>query len=351
MASGFCDGPLGSERSVPSQNGGSPAGRSFPEASSRPGRFGDSGKVARSAGAVEALLAKCVFPPAGTAVTCAVSGGADSLALLVLAGAAGLDVTAVHVDHGLRSGSAAEADIVQGAADRFGATFRSVAIELADGPNLEARARTARYSALPAGVCTGHTADDQAETVLLNLLRGAGSTGLAGMRPGPRRPLLAVRRAETVALCAAVGLDPVQDPSNADPRFRRNRVRHELLPLLDDLAGRDVVPVLCRQADLLRDEADLLGVLAAEVDVRDARSLRDAPVALARLAVRAWLGSGPATEHPPDAATVERVLAVARLEAGAADVGAGWRVTRSAGVLRLEGPARSDSDLALGDAK
>ncbi|MBL8777317.1 MAG: tRNA lysidine(34) synthetase TilS [Acidimicrobiales bacterium] len=288
---------------------------------------------------VEALLDRCDFPPPGRTVTCAVSGGADSLALLVLAVAAGLDVTAVHVDHGLRFGSAAEAEVVRAAAARFGATFRAVRVDVGDGPNLEARARSERYAVLPADVCTGHTADDQAETILLNLVRGAGSTGLSGMRPGPRRPLLAVRRSETVALCAALGLDPVQDPSNVDPRFRRNRVRHELQPLLDEIAGRDVVPVLCRQADLLRDEADLLAVLATELDVTDARALREAPVALARLAVRAWLRDGPAGEHPPDAATVERVLAVARLDAGAADVGAGWRVTRSGGVLGLDPPA------------
>ena len=287
----------------------------------------------------EALLARCDFPPVGTAVTCAVSGGADSLALLVLAVAARLDVTAVHVDHGLRQDSATEADVVRGAAARFGAGFRAESVLLGDGPNLEARARAARYAVLPPDVCTGHTADDQAETVLLNVLRGAGSIGLAGMRPGPRRPLLRLRRSETQALCAGLGLAPVHDPSNDDPRFRRNRVRHELLPLLDEIAGRDVVPVLCRQADLLRDEADLLAALAAEVDVSDARSLRDAPVALARLAVRAWLRGGPAAEHPPDAATVERVLSVARLDAAATDVGAGWRVTRSGGVLRLEGPA------------
>jgi tRNA(Ile)-lysidine synthase len=284
---------------------------------------------------VDDLLDRCAFPAAGTAVTCAVSGGADSLALLVLAVDAGLDVTAVHVDHGLRAGSGSEAAVVRGAAERFGAAFRAERVLVGDGPNLEARARAARYGVLPADVCTGHTADDQAETVVLNLLRGAAGTGLAGMRRGVRRPLLGLRRSETVALCASVGLAPVVDPSNADPRFRRNRVRHEVLPLLEDVAGRDVVPVLCRQADLLRDEADLLAVLAAEIDPTDARALREAPVALARLAVRAWMRNGPAANHPPDAATVERVLDVARLDAAATDVGAGWRVTRSGGVLRL----------------
>jgi len=301
---------------------------------------GQNGRLGVESGVDEVLAvrARCAFPSAGTAVTCAVSGGADSLALLVLAVAAGLEVTAVHVDHGLRPGSATEAAVVKDAAKRFGAGFRSERVAVGDGPNLEERARTARYGVLPDDVCTGHTADDQAETVLLNLLRGAGSTGLSGMRPGTRRPLLGLRRAETVALCPALDLVPVADPSNHDPRFRRNRVRHEVLPLLDDVAGRDVVPVLARQADLLRDEADLLAALAADLDPTDAHALREAPIALSRLAVRAWLRDGPAATHPPDAATVERVLAVARLEAGATEVGAGWRVTRSGGVLALLGP-------------
>src|SRR5205085_4964171 len=128
---------------------------------------------------------------------------------------------------------------------------------------------------LPADVLTGHTADDQAETVLLNLLRGAGLDGLAGMAPGPRprRPILGLRRHETWALCQFMGLTPVDDPSNADPAHRRNRVRHELLPLLDVIAQRDVVPVLARQASLLRDEAELLDGFAAALDPTDARAL------------------------------------------------------------------------------
>jgi tRNA(Ile)-lysidine synthase len=272
-------------------------------------------------------------------VSCAVSGGPDSLALLVLACAAGCDVTAVHVDHGLRPGSAADADVVRAAAERFGAGFRGLAVQVAPGPNLEARARAARYAALPAGALTGHTADDQAETVLLNLLRGAGLDGLAGMAP-ERRPLRRLRRAETHALCAALGLDPVRDPTNDDPAFRRNRVRHELLPQLDDVAQRDVVPVLARQADLLRDDAALLDELAAALDPSDARALAGAPVALARRAVRRWLRStcGGAEQHPPDAAGVDRVLAVARGEAVACEVGGGWRVARTHNRLRVDPP-------------
>ncbi|HEX2191587.1 MAG TPA: tRNA lysidine(34) synthetase TilS [Acidimicrobiales bacterium] len=279
------------------------------------------------------LLARCTFPPPGTEVTCAVSGGADSLALLVLAVEAGCRVTAVHVDHGLRPGSAEEADVVAGAAARFGAAFRSERVAVAPGPNLEARARAARYAVLPPDVLTGHTADDQAETVLLNLLRGAGLDGLAGMGPGGH-PLLALRRTETRAVVRGLALTPVEDPSNTDPAFLRNRVRAELLPLLDAIAGRDVAALLARQAGLLRDEAALLDELASAVDPTDARALAAAPPPLARRAVRAWLAQE--REHPPSAAAVERVLAVARGEARATEVEAGRRVSRHRGRLRLE---------------
>jgi tRNA(Ile)-lysidine synthase len=279
----------------------------------------------------EKLLSRCTFSPPATPLACAVSGGADSLALLALAIAAGCDVTAVHVDHGLRAGSAAEADVVADAAARLGARFRAVRVEVAPGPNLEARARAARLGALPTGSATGHTMDDQAETVFVNLLRGAGLDGMAGMRPGPAHPLLGLRRSETHALCAGLGLEPVQDPSNADRRFVRNRIRHELLPLASSLAGRDLVPVLARQAALLADEAGLLDALAAEIDPTDAAALSAAPAPLARRATRRWLrGSAP---HPPDLATVERVLAVARGQMRATDVGPGVRVRRARGSL------------------
>jgi tRNA(Ile)-lysidine synthase len=271
-----------------------------------------------------------------------VSGGADSLALLVLAVAAGNDVTAVHVDHGLRPGSADEAEVVAAAAARFGARSQAVRVAVEPGPNLEARARAARYAALPPDVLTGHTADDQAETMILNLLRGAGLDGLAAMTridddTGPHRPLLALRRHETRALCAALDLVPIHDPMNDDPRHRRNRVRHEILPLLSAVAERDVVPLLVRQAELLAEDAALLDELAAAVDPADARAVAAAPQPLARRAIRSWLRvDADAERHPPDAATVERVLAVGRGDAKATDVGGGRRVARSRGRLRLE---------------
>ncbi|MFN8021476.1 MAG: tRNA lysidine(34) synthetase TilS [Acidimicrobiales bacterium] len=287
------------------------------------------------------LLPRCHFPPPGAPVVCAVSGGADSLALLALAVAAGCRAEAVHVDHGLRPGSHLEFAVVADAAATLDVPARSVRVEVAPGPNLEARARAARYAALPPGALTGHTADDQAETVLINLLRGAGSSGLAGMRADDRRPLLHLRRHDCRALVETLGWTPVADPSNDDPRFVRNRVRHELLPLLDAIAGRDLAPVLARQAALLRDESDLLDELARALDPTDARALAAAPPPLARRAVRRWLTDTDPERHPPDAATVERVLDVATGRALGTDVGAGRQVRRRDQLLRLEPPESS----------
>jgi len=283
------------------------------------------------------LLPRCTFPVPGTVVACAVSGGADSLALLVLAVSAGCDVEAIHVDHGTRPGSAGEAGVVEAAAQRFGARFRAERVQVAPGPNLEARLRAARYGVLPADVLTGHTADDQAETVLLNLLRGSGTAGVAGMRPD-RKPILALRRSETEALCRSLGLEPVVDPSNASPAFRRNRIRHELLPLAHDIAQRDVSVLINRAAALAREDDDLLEQLATAIDPTDARALASAPQALAARAVRRWLA--PALGgYAPDRDAVDRVLAVARCEAVACEVFGGVVVRRSAQQLAVQGSA------------
>jgi tRNA(Ile)-lysidine synthase len=288
---------------------------------------------------VDDLLSRCTLPPAGTQVACAFSGGADSTALLLLAAAAGCQATAVHVDHGLRPTSAAEAEQAARLAAAIGVAFERRAVDVEGGPNLEARAREARNAALPAGALTGHTADDQAETVLINLLRGAGATGLAAMHPGPTKPLLALRRAETAALCAARGLEPVADPSNLDRRFLRNRVRHELIPLLCDLAQRDVVPLLVRTSDLLRDDDEQLDRLSAEIDVTDARAVAAAEPALARRALRAWLTLD---GYGPDLATLNRALEVARGAATACELGGGRRLERHRQRLEIvDGAARA----------
>lgn len=272
----------------------------------------------------------------------ACSGGPDSLALLALAAASHLVPVAVHVDHGLRRGSAAEAAVVVAHADRLGAASRTMRVRVDPGPNVEARARAARYEALEEArtdlgasvVLVGHTADDQAETVLLNLLRGSATTGLGGMpvaRDALVRPMLELRRAETEQLCAALGLEPVRDPSNHDRTLRRNWIRHEVLPLLSEGSGRDLVPVLARQAHLLRDDAEYLDALATGVvddEAPSARVLTTMPEPLARRAVRRWLGP-----PPPSLAEVERVLAVARGETRATQLKGPRRVQRRDGRL------------------
>jgi len=286
---------------------------------------------ARGLPLVSDLLSRCTFPLPSTAVDCAVSGGADSVALFVLACAANLNVTAWHVDHGLRKNSHTEAALVAQLATQLGTQFESRTVTVAQGANTEARAREARYATLPTGVMTGHTADDQAETILINLLRGSGTRGLAGMQPTTQRPLLHIRRSETQALCNALGIAVFHDPSNNDERFQRNRIRHEVLPLMESLAKRDLVPVLTRQADLLRDDDDLLNELAGALDPTDALALASAPIALARRAIRSWL-TNPLV---PDSATVERVLEVARGNTLACDIGLGRQVRRSQQQLRI----------------
>jgi len=185
---------------------------------------------------------------------------------------------------------------------------------------------------LPADVLTGHTADDQAETVFLNLMRGAGLDGLGGMST-VGHPILGLRRHETHALCEAEGITPFEDPTNLDPQFRRNRVRAELMPLIDSIAERDVAVLVARQADLIREEAELLDSLAADLDPTDARAVARAPAPLARRAIRLWLSEG--AEHPPSSAAVGRALAVARGDALATDLGGGRRLARTAGRLRV----------------
>ncbi|MEO6653612.1 MAG: tRNA lysidine(34) synthetase TilS [Ilumatobacteraceae bacterium] len=287
---------------------------------------------ARARALTAELLARCTFPSAPSPVTCAFSGGQDSTALILLACEAGLDVTAHHVDHRIRTDSPRDAARAAAIASTLGVRFTIDVVQVAPGSNLEARARAARRSVLPHDAMTGHTADDQAETVLLRLLRGSAANGLAAIEPGPRHPILAIRRSDTEAVCRTAGIEPVRDASNLDRDVWRNRVRAELLPLAADIAGRDVVPILGRTADLLRDDSAFLDGLSNAIDPTDACAVRDAPIVLARRALRRWL-----TErgYPPDAAAIDRVLAVAAGAAGACEVAGGRRVERSGQRLRV----------------
>ena len=294
-----------------------------------------AGDTPRDASAFAELLDRCTFPPPGTPVACAFSGGTDSTALIALANASGLRVTAHHVDHGIRPESHDEADRARAIAEQLDVQYRLHRIAVNPGPNLEARAREARRNTLPVGVATGHTADDQAETVLLRLIRGSGSAGLGAMQPGPNHPILALRRSDTANVCRALGITPVHDASNDRADVWRNRIRAEALPLLADIAGRDLVPILERTAGLLRDESGFLDRLAADLDPTDALAVADAPPVLARRAIRSWLLDG---GYPPDAAAIERVLDVARGTAVACELPGGRRVERSGQRLSVIGP-------------
>lgn len=238
-------------------------------------------------------------------------------------------VTAIHVDHGQREGGVAEASFVQERARAIGADFESVRVEIPEGSNLEARMRSARYAVLGSDAATGHTADDQAETLLINLLRGSGLVGLGAMQPGPRRPILALRRADTESICEELGWEPFVDPSNDDRRFQRNRVRRDLLPLLDEIGGRDVVPLLVRSAAHARDAASALETRADLLDPTDAKALSSSPPAIAGIAVQRWVRATTGDDHPIDSAAVGRILQVASGAVIAAEVAGGWRISRS----------------------
>jgi tRNA(Ile)-lysidine synthase len=253
------------------------------------------------------------------------------MALMILAHAHGLNVTAVHVNHGLRTDSSHDIELIRPVAESLHIPVEIHHVHLEDGPNVEARARTARYGVFPQGIMTGHTADDQAETLLINLLRGAAATGLSGMRPETTHPLLHLWRHETHALCASLGIEVVTDVTNNDPRFLRNRIRNELIPLMDDISQRDVSPLLVRTADLLRQDDDLLNELALAIDPTDAKALALAPLPLAHRALRRWLSD----PYPPDLATLNRVLLVAKGEVVACDIGENRQIRRSKQRLTL----------------
>lgn len=221
--------------------------------------------------------------PPGAVVLAACSGGPDSLALAAAlaheAPRRGWRGAGVTVDHGLQPGSARRAREVAAVLRGLGLdparSVRASVLAGTGGGGPEAAARAARYTALDsvaadvgaAAVLLAHTRDDQAETVLLGLARGSGARSLAGM-PGRRgryrRPLLGLGRASAREACAALGLEPWDDPQNRDPAFARARVRHQALPALEAALGPGVADALARSAAQLRADADLLDDLARD---------------------------------------------------------------------------------------
>jgi tRNA(Ile)-lysidine synthase len=244
-------------------------------------------------------------------VLAALSGGPDSTALVAALAAlrdagAIAALSALHVDHGLRAGASEDGDAAARTCAELGVPFARVRIQVPPG-NVQAQARRERYRALRAEadrlgalrIATGHTRTDQAETVLLRLLRGAGARGLAGI-PARRgkivRPLLDRSRAEVLAYLSDLGLSWREDPSNASPKYARNRVRHELVPVLAALAPA-AERAIARSASLLRADERALAAWARDClegkAAARARLLAE-PLAVRRRVVRAlWRRAGP----------------------------------------------------------
>src|SRR4051812_3261615 len=281
--------------------------------------------VTRTRAAVRAALADL---DAGTLVLAAVSGGADSLALAAALGHVaprlGVRAGAVVVDHGLQRGSAGQAATAAETCRALGLDpVDVVAVEVGAVGGPEAAARNARYDALARVaegahadvVLLGHTLDDQAETVLLGLGRGSGARSLAGMAPATgrwRRPFLDVRRADTAAACAALGLDPWRDPQNDDPSFARVRVRREALPALEAAIGPGVAQALARTAALLRADVEALDAWAdaAAAEGMSVEALSGLPAAVrSRVLRRAVVAAG----APAGSVTAGHVAEVERL--------------------------------------
>lgn len=303
--------------------------------------------------------------PVEQPVLAACSGGADSLALAAAlafdSARTGRPAGLVTVDHGLQDGSHEQARLVAALGYELGLDpVHLLRVQVGGHGGPEAAARTARYAALDplrrdALILLGHTADDQAETVLLGLGRGSGIRSIAGMRSdsdGYLRPLLALRRMQTQAACEALGLPVWQDPHNTDYRFRRVRLRREVLPLLEDVLAGGVTEALARTASQLQADLDTLDMLAeralatARVEIPGSTGLLLAsafagqPDGIISRALKSWAeraGAGPLT-----AAHVLELWRLVRDWRGqrGIDLPGGYRAVRASGTLSLIAPDR-----------
>jgi len=308
-----------------------------------------------AAAVLETVRGRALLAP-GDRILVALSAGPDSTALAAAlaelrdAGEAG-PLHALHVDHGLRPGGDEDAACAAEACARLGIELARARVTVAPG-NVQAEARRARYSALRAEagrvgasrIATGHTRTDQAETVLLRLLRGAGARGLAGIPPrrgAVVRPLIDRSRAEVIAYLAARGLRWREDPTNATPRFARNRVRHALFPAVLAVAPA-AEAALARAADLARDDERALASrarrrVADRADV-ELEALLAEPLAVRRRVVRRlWSNAAGRGAEPLAAARVEAVLALAtRACPGRVALGGGLEARCRYGRLAVE---------------
>ena len=295
---------------------------------------------------------------AGSPLLVLVSGGGDSVCLLDVALRLGAQVSALHMNYGLRPGAGEDEELVRELCARLGVPLHVERVDLSEGGNLQERARDARY-ALAEDLAEGdyaaaHTASDQAETVLYRLAVSPGSRALHGMAPRRGRlvrPLLVVTRSEVREYLRARGLDWREDPSNADRRFARARVRHDLLEALRSV-GPAAEQTIAETARQLREEAELLDatVSAALEELGGGpavslAALREQPPAVQRLLLRR-LAEQAAHEPLPVDAEAAAPRALSRREADeilglddrgtkTLDLGGGLRAVAEYGTLRF----------------
>jgi tRNA(Ile)-lysidine synthase len=295
----------------------------------------------------------------GAPVLVLLSGGRDSVCLLDLAVRSGCDVRALHVDHGPRADSAADAAFCVDLCANLSVELTVSHAGDPPGGNVQAWARERRYRAAEelasprgAAIATGHTATDQVETVLYRLAASPGRRALLGMAadeplpvggPGAQplrarllRPLLEVTREETAAYCAERGLPWREDPSNASDAYARNRVRAELLPALRRLHPAAESNVL-RTLALLRDEAAVLDAAVEAALTDEQAALAALPPALARLCLQRLADDATEGAAPPVGARAAELLALGGGAGSAAlDLGGGLRAVAEYGRLRFE---------------
>jgi tRNA(Ile)-lysidine synthase len=295
--------------------------------------------------------------PAGKPVVAMLSGGRDSVCLLDLTTRLlGPEaVTALHVNYGLRDDSDQDEAHCARLCERLGVVLQIERPRRPEGPgNLQAWARDSRYSAaaqlaLPheALIATGHTADDQVETILYRLASSPSRRALLGMRPSDGklvRPLLGFTREETTAYCEERRLEWRDDPTNAEDGYKRNRVRNRLVPALAEIhpaASRNVL----RTAELLRDEAEVLDALVdaelagangSERGTIELQRLAELPGALRRLVVQRLADRAAGRPVPGAANHADEVVALRRTGTAMLDLGGGTRAVVERGVLRAE---------------
>jgi len=318
---------------------------------------------------VQLAIEKHALLPAGATVLVGVSGGADSVALLhilaELAGQGQLSLAVAHLNHGIRTEAAEDRKFVEALCEELGVPFRSAEVDVpalstAHGISLEMAARDARYAFFAstaaelgaAAVATAHTQDDQAETVLLKLCRGAGGSGLRGVARCTTiqglqviRPLLDVSRSTIEGFLRENGHTWREDATNSDTRIKRNFVRHEVIPLLEQGLNPRVKEALSRAAGIIAEDETALDQLTElalaeaqnEEGALQTNSLADLAPSVRRRALQAWLIRMGVAVADLSFETVERLSVMAKSSSGSQSLAlaGGHAVTREYDLLRF----------------